>query len=321
MCLRHGRLREAEIEHLHRAVGLHLDVLGFEIAMHDASLVRSLERGGDLTRDPHRLLNRQGPAPQSLGERRSLDQFKDECVNARRRFEAVDCGDVRVIQRREQPRLAREARQPFGICRKEARQDFDRNVAIESRVTGAVHFAHAADAEEVENLINPEPPSGQRRLGRIVHEFRGHRDSRLAEEVLCRRRLRQQRFHFLPQRLVLTGFTQERRPFAGVARKRVMINPRNLLPSLRRHLGNSRRSHVRASFQSRMTVSGEIRSTAAVSSTLRPPKKRNSTTRLLRSSNLASADNASSSATRSSALSGMDNASVNDTRIAPPPRF
>ena len=47
-----------------------------------------------------------------------------------------------------------------------------------------------------------------------------------------------------------------------------------------------------------MTVSGEIRSTAAVSSTLRPPKKRNSTTRLLRSSNFASADNASSSATQ-----------------------
>ena len=105
-------------------------------------------------------------------------------MNACRLFEAVDCGDVRVIQRREQPRLAFEARQPFGICRKEARQDFDRNVATEFRVTCAVHFAHAADAEEVENLINPEPLSRERRLGRIVHESRGHRESRLVEEIL-----------------------------------------------------------------------------------------------------------------------------------------
>src|SRR5881392_1229334 len=43
---------------------------------------------------------------------------------------------------------------------------------------------------------------------------------------------------------------------------------------------NSRRSHAFASFQSCITVSGETFSTSAVSSTLSPPKKRSSTTRL-----------------------------------------
>ena len=42
------RLREAEVEHLHRAVGADLDVRGLQIAMDDALLVRGLERLGDL---------------------------------------------------------------------------------------------------------------------------------------------------------------------------------------------------------------------------------------------------------------------------------
>jgi serine/threonine protein kinase/TolB-like protein len=45
---------------------------------------------------------------------------------------------------------------------------------------------------------------------------------------------------------------------------------------------SSRSSHERANSQSRITVIGETPTTTAVSSTLRPPKNRNSTTRLLR---------------------------------------
>ena len=47
---------------------------------------------------------------------------------------------------------------------------------------------------------------------------------------------------------------------------------------------SSRRSHAFASFQSRITVSGETCSASAVSSTLNPPKNRISITRLFRSS-------------------------------------
>jgi hypothetical protein len=46
----------------------------------------------------------------------------------------------------------------------------------------------------------------------------------------------------------------------------------------------SRASQTLASLQSRTTVSGQTPNTSAVSSMLSPPKKRNSTTRLLRSS-------------------------------------
>ena len=56
------RLREAEVEHLHGAVGPDLDVRGLEIAMHDAALVRGLERVGDLPRD-RAALRRAGIGP------------------------------------------------------------------------------------------------------------------------------------------------------------------------------------------------------------------------------------------------------------------
>ena len=50
----------------------------------------------------------------------------------------------------------------------------------------------------------------------------------------------------------------------------------------------SRRSQAFAVFQSRITVSGETFKTCAVSSTVRPPKNLNSTTWLMRASNVAS---------------------------------
>ena len=51
--------------------GLQLDVRGFQIAMHDASLVRGFERGGDLhARRASASLGGSAALPDALGERR-----------------------------------------------------------------------------------------------------------------------------------------------------------------------------------------------------------------------------------------------------------
>ena len=52
------RLRETEVEHLHRAVGAHFDVRGLQIAVNDALFVRGFERLGDLLRDGQCLVER-----------------------------------------------------------------------------------------------------------------------------------------------------------------------------------------------------------------------------------------------------------------------
>ena len=48
---------------------------GFEIAMDDALLVRRFERLGDLLRDRQRLVERNRPLRDAVGQRRPLDQL------------------------------------------------------------------------------------------------------------------------------------------------------------------------------------------------------------------------------------------------------
>ena len=78
-------------------------------------LVRRFERFGNLTRDGQRLVQRNRPARDSVGERRPIDQLQHQRAHAARLFEAVDRGDVRVIERGEHLRFAREPRQAVRI--------------------------------------------------------------------------------------------------------------------------------------------------------------------------------------------------------------
>ena len=48
--------------------------------------------------------------------------------------DVVDAADVRMVERRDGPRLALEACAQVGVASKSARQDLDRDGAIESRV-------------------------------------------------------------------------------------------------------------------------------------------------------------------------------------------
>ena len=77
------RLRQTEVQHLHHAVGAHFDVGGLEIAMDDALLVRGFEGFGDLLRDRKRLIDRNRPLRDAVGQRRPLDQLHHQ--RARRR--------------------------------------------------------------------------------------------------------------------------------------------------------------------------------------------------------------------------------------------
>ena len=85
----HG-LRQPEVQHLHRAVGPHLDVRGLQIAMDDPLLVRRFEGFGDLARDGQRLVKRNGSARDPLREILTLDELHDEGAHAARFLETVD---------------------------------------------------------------------------------------------------------------------------------------------------------------------------------------------------------------------------------------
>ncbi len=65
-----------------------------------------------------------------------------------------------MIQRREGLRFAGETCEPFGVVHEEIGQDFDRDVAIQLRVAGAIHLAHTAGAQGGEDLVRAEADAG-----------------------------------------------------------------------------------------------------------------------------------------------------------------
>ena len=61
---------------------------------------------------------------------------------------------------RDGARFALESREPIGIGSEQVGQDFDRDVAIELRVPGAVDLTHAACPESSDDLVRAESGAG-----------------------------------------------------------------------------------------------------------------------------------------------------------------
>ncbi len=71
-------------------------------------------------------------------------------------------GDVRVVEGGQELGLALEAGEALGILRQLCREDLDRDLAAELRVSGAVHLAHPSGAEGGDDLVGAElHPGGQ----------------------------------------------------------------------------------------------------------------------------------------------------------------
>ncbi len=141
------RLGEAEVEQLELAVLRQHDVGRLEIAMDDAAVVGRLEPLCHLQRQLQRLLERDRSLCEPGGEILPSDQFHDQGVVLALVLQAVDAGDVRVVEGCQHLGLALEPRHALGIAGKLRRQDLDRDVPIQPRVPRAVDLPHAALAE------------------------------------------------------------------------------------------------------------------------------------------------------------------------------
>jgi hypothetical protein len=74
-------------------------------------------------------------------------------------LETVQRRDVRMIERREHPRLAFEAFQSLPVFRYFDGQELESDLPPEDAVARAVHLAHSADADERENLVVADGPA------------------------------------------------------------------------------------------------------------------------------------------------------------------
>ena len=130
--------------------------------------MRGVERLTHLSRDVTRLGKRHGALSDPISERRSLDQFQHECLDVVRFFKAVNRRDVRMVERGQQLRFTLEASQPVWIEREGVRQDFQRDVAAQRGVVGAIDFAHPARTDEHGDLVDADASA----------ESEGHRNYR-----------------------------------------------------------------------------------------------------------------------------------------------
>ena len=82
--LRVRQLGEAEVEDLHAAVVGHEDVLGLQVPVDDALLVRGREAVGDLERVVDGLALREGAAREDRPQRLAFEQLQDDVGRVRR---------------------------------------------------------------------------------------------------------------------------------------------------------------------------------------------------------------------------------------------
>ncbi len=124
--------------------------------MHDADVVRRFERVGGLTRDLKGFIRRQRTLTNAIREGGSFDELHHQRDSAAGFFEAVDRGDVRVIQRRQHLGFAAEPRQPIGIRGHRRGKNLDRDSALQTAVGGLVNLAHSADADLADHFVGAD---------------------------------------------------------------------------------------------------------------------------------------------------------------------
>ena len=122
----------------------------------DAGVVCRFERGSNLPGDRHGGFDRHAAARDHLRQRHAVDQLHHQRVHTIAILEAVDRGDVGMLERRERPCFANESRDAIGIRIGFRRQDLDRHVSLEARVARPIHHAHAARTEPGLDLIRAD---------------------------------------------------------------------------------------------------------------------------------------------------------------------
>jgi hypothetical protein len=145
--------RESEVEHLDEAVARERDIVGLQVAVDDAAIVRSFDRAGNLQRDLQSGLDAQRSSVQPIRERLAVDELEHQHLAAVVVFDAVNRGDVRMINSRNDGRFPLEPCDSPGVGREIGRQCLQRDVAFQLRIASAIDLAHSAAADDGEHFV------------------------------------------------------------------------------------------------------------------------------------------------------------------------
>ena len=139
--------------------------------MDDPGRVRRLQRLENLDARGHGLIDRQGAALETCRQRLTLDELHHEELHVHaadcRRAQVVQRTHVRMGQLRRQARLAFEPFAALPVAGQIFREDFDGDGAVEARVTRAIHLAHSAGANQLDDVEVSEPAAGNQPRRRV----------------------------------------------------------------------------------------------------------------------------------------------------------
>ena len=121
---------------------------GFRSRWTTPCAVRAVQRGGDLDPIAQRLIERQGPARESLRERLAVDQLHDEETRSVVFANVVQRADAGVLERGDRAGFLLEAPDALDVGRDRRRQDLDRDLTGKPRVLRPVDLAHTARANQ-----------------------------------------------------------------------------------------------------------------------------------------------------------------------------
>ena len=82
-----------------------------------------------------------------IGERPAFEKFHDEERHAVLFANVEERADVRVIEARDGAGLARQAIESARVRERPGGEDLHGHIAVEPRIAGAIHFAHAAGTQ------------------------------------------------------------------------------------------------------------------------------------------------------------------------------
>jgi hypothetical protein len=147
------KFREAEVENLDAAVRAKENVLGLQVAMDDALVVCGGEAVGELGAVVDGAACGNGAGVEFFAERVAFQKFGNEERRAAGFADVVNGENVRVIQRGDGAGLLFETAQALSVARERFRKDLQRHFAAETRVARAIHFAHAAGADQRNDFV------------------------------------------------------------------------------------------------------------------------------------------------------------------------
>ncbi len=171
---RRRELGEAEIEDLDVVLPGDDHVLRLKVAVDDTLPVGRGESGGDLHRQFHRLPHRHCTRVEELPEVLPLDQLRHDVVHGfagafglphfpvidskkrPRRTDIMDGQNVGMVEGGDRAGFPSEPAQSLRVGGELGRQHLDGDVPPESRVPRAVHLAHAASAQQADDLVRAE---------------------------------------------------------------------------------------------------------------------------------------------------------------------